>query len=482
MFGTILAVSAAVWGFGTRPTLLNGILILGGGFVLACLADALVKRRQRPPAQDVRSLDGIYLGVGKDGRWRAARPERAVLVLGPPRSGKTSAVIIPTLLCHRGPVVSTSTKPDVLHATGWARSRAGRVWVFDPTASRPAASVGVRLGWSPVTCSASWDGAMLMARAIVSGARVGFGTSDASHWAKRAQALLAGLLHAASIRGRDIRWVLSWVMSHNLEDPIELLDPDGSPLARTSLQGLANTEARERSSIFSAAADALEAYTSEAALAAAREPNFDPAHFVTTSDTVYIHAPGELQALAAPLVCGLLAELRRETCTAHAQGRLAGRVLFALDEVANIAPVAELPQIATEGGGQGLALLAALQDLSQARGRWGQAADGFLTLFGSKLVLPGIADQQTLESISLALGEYDRKVVSETRTRSWQTGSTRGRTVSTQRQRVLSPGEIANIPAGHALYLDGVRWELVTLTPAHRVEPWRSLTGTSWDV
>jgi hypothetical protein len=38
---------------------------------------------------------------------------------------------------------------------------------------------------------------------------------------------------------------------------------------------------------------------------------------------------------------------------------------------------------------------------------------------------------------------------------------------STQRTRVLSPGEIANIPAGHALHLDGVRWELVTLTPIH---------------
>ena len=38
---------------------------------------------------------------------------------------------------------------------------------------------------------------------------------------------------------------------------------------------------------------------------------------------------------------------------------LSGRVLFSLDEVANIAPLQELPQIASEGGGQGLTLLAA---------------------------------------------------------------------------------------------------------------------------
>ena len=41
---------------------------------------------------------------------------------------------------------------------------------------------------------------------------------------------------------------------------------------------------------------------------------------------------------------------------------------------------------------------------------------------------------------------------------------------------MLSPGEIANIPAGRALHLDGVRWELLTLTAGYRDEPWRTLT------
>ncbi len=42
------------------------------------------------------------------------------------------------------------------------------------------------------------------------------------------------------------------------------------------------------------------------------------------------------------------------------------------------------------------------------------------------------------------------------------------RTYSTQRQRVLSPGQISNIAAGKALHLDGVRWQLLTLTPDAR--------------
>ena len=269
------------------------------------------------------------------------------------------------------------------------------------------------------------------------------------------------------------------MLRHELDEPGILLRAAGAELACGVLIGLQNTEGRERSSIFSAAADALDAYTSSGALAATRSPNFDPDRFVRSHDTIYIHAPAEDQQLAAPLVCGLLAEIRAATYHAHRDRRLEGRVLFALDEAANIAPLGELPQIASEGGGQGLSLLAAFQDLSQARARWGPAADGFPTLFGEKLILPGIADAPTLEGVSVALGEYDRHVVSTTRGRTGPSfARTTSRTVSTQRQRVLPPGDIANVPDGHALYLDGLRWQLLTLTPAHHAEPWRTLTET----
>ena len=365
---------------------------------------------------------GAYLGVSRDGRVVQARAERAVLILGPPRSGKSSGVIIPTILSHDGPVVAPSTKPDVMHATRHAREGLGRVWQFDPTGTTiPPAGV-TQLRWSPVLCAIDWDGALLMARAMVTGARTGTGVTDASHWTRRAQALLAPLLHAAALAGREIGDVADWVTRHEIDEPGALLREHGAtPAAVSALVGLQSTEARERSSIFSAAADSLDAYTSTSARLAASEPNFFAGRFATSTDTIYIHAPGEDQQLVAPLVCGLLAEIRRATYRHHRQDTLPHPVMFALDEVANIAPLEELPQIASEGASQGLLLLAALQDLSQARARWGH-------------------------------------------------------TVSTQRQRVLSPGEIAKIPAGHALHLDGVRWELITLTPAHQAEPWRSMT------
>jgi type IV secretory pathway TraG/TraD family ATPase VirD4 len=476
--GTGFVVLLCAWVAGS--SVVEGV-VRRAGFGRQSLVGTLVKRTPDPLVA-VRKLSadrrgGVYLGVMPDGDWAFARSERAVLVLGPPRSGKTSGVIIPGLLSHTGPAVCTSTKPDVARATRRARSRFGRAWVFDPTGANHAAG-DEELRWSPVRASASWDGAMLMARAMTAAAGVGAATTHGSHWAKRSQALLAPFLHAAAIDGRDMESVLDWVMRHELDEAGILLEQEqASRLAFGSLLGLLNTEERERASIFSAAADALQAYSSEAALEAAKDPNFSPEQFVTTEDTVYIHAPAEEQAAAAPIVCGLLSEIRRATYHAHQQGTLKGRVLFALDEVANIAPLEELPQIASEGGGQGLSLLAALQDLSQARARWGQAADGFLTLFGTKIILPGIADTRSLEAVSTALGEYDRKMVATSNVPAPNSIiPIRGRTVSTQRTRVLSPGEIANIPTGHGLHLDGLRWQLLTITPAYAAEPWKSLT------
>lgn len=494
----------ALWWFTGASTPMFLVLVVGGFIVLFAI-ESRVKHAQQTakhhgtvelaaagdPVRAVRERcarhgAGPYLGIDDQGGLRFARAQRAVLLLGPPRSGKTSGVIIPTVLATPGATVCTSTKADLATATAPARSRFGAVWSFNPTGG-PTPKGLQPLRWSPLTCSRQWDGALLMARAM--SAQVGAGTTNQSHWANRAQALLAPFLHAAAIDDRDTETVVDWVMRHQLDEAGILLErPEASRLAFGSLLGLLNTEDRERASIFSAAADALQAYTSEAALQAAENPNFDAAAFVRSADTIYIHAPAEDQTAAGPLVCGLLAEIRRATYLAHQAGTLKQPVLFALDEVANIAPLDELPQIASEGGGQGLTLLAALQDLSQARARWGAAADGFLTLFGTKLVLPGIADTRTLEAISLMLGEYDRQMVATTRPvggaisallSSGQSHTpTRTRTVSTQRARVLSPGEIAGIPAGRALHLDGTNWELLTQTPAHASEPWKTIITT----
>ena len=444
----------------------------------ADIAAPVLVRPRRAPA-------GAYLGEDANGARVHADPESAVMVLGPPRSGKTSAVMIPALMACAGAALSTSTKPDVMRATLAVRSELGQAWLFDPGGDQAVPSGVRRLGWSPVAGADSWDRALLLARAMTAAGRVGAGTANEGHWAERASALLAPLLYAAHLSERPVEELLRWVLRQDLEPAGGVLEDHDAHIALDVLGGIQRTESRERSSIFSATAGTLAAYNSDAARASAAQPNFDPARFTQSADTIYITAPEHKQALCAPLIVGLLEQIRHAV---YHHDREAGKqeppMLWLLDELANTAPIHDLPALVSQAGGQGLQVLVGLQDLSQARVRWGQdAADGLLSLFQTRVVLSGIADARTLESISLALGEYDRQHVSQTlghsQPQQWFPTTTHSDTVAyqTQRQRVLGPGEIARLPDGHALLLRSGDWSLLTLTPWHASEPWRTLAG-----
>lgn len=437
-------------------------------------------------AEVARLGGGAYLGTGRSGGWVLADPESAVMVLGPPRSGKTSAVMIPAVLGASGAVIATSTKPETMRATVAARSEVGQAWLFDPSATEQQLPDGVRrLAWSPVAAASTWDEAVVMSRAMAACARPGAGTTNESHWIERAAALLAPLLYAANLTGRPIADVLRWTLRQDIETArLALLDAD-SEIAADVLEGIERTDARERSSIFSATAGVLAAYNSDAVRETAAQPNFEPARFAASADTIYITAPEHRQALCAPLIVGLLEQARHAVYErAAAEGAEGPAMLWALDEVANIAPIHDLPALISQAGGQRLQVMIGLQDLSQARSRWGaDAAEGFMSLFQTKAVLSGIGDTRTLESISVALGEYDRQVVSSSMGTSesdrFLDPSQYSESVShqTQRQRVLTPGDIAKLPPGQGLLLQGADWQLLGLTKWFEREPWRTIGG-----
>lgn len=441
-------------------------------------------------ARSLRLGGGAYLGLAAGGRWVVADPEHAVMVLGPPRSGKTGSIVIPSVLAAAGPVVSTATKPDVMDATWRARSEVGQVWLYDPSGERAEWPRGIRrLCWSPVPAAATWDGALLMARAMSAGGSSAKGTTNEHHWRERSTALLAPLLHAAFVTDGQIVQVLTWVLRAELEPARKALEDHGSQVAADVLAGIAKTDERERSSILSATAGVLAAYNSDAVRRNAAHPNFDAERFVIGTDTLYITAPAHKQALCAPLVIGLLEQIRHATYR-HAPEAIRDKrppVYMCLDEVANMAPIHDLPALVSEAGGQHLHVMVCLQDLSQARKRWGDdTADGFLSMFQTKVILSGIADPKTLEAISLCLGEYDRQLVTHTLGRSeTETGffersrptETESVAYHTTRQRVLSPGEIARLPPGRALHLRGTRWGLIRSTPWYRTLPWKRMAS-----
>ena len=60
-----------------------------------------------------------------------AKHEDSTIAVAPPRGHKTAAVVIPRVLDAPGPVVTTSTKADVLLTTSTRRALVGSIWVFD---------------------------------------------------------------------------------------------------------------------------------------------------------------------------------------------------------------------------------------------------------------------------------------------------------------------------------------------------------------
>jgi type IV secretory pathway TraG/TraD family ATPase VirD4 len=192
---------------------------------------------------------------------------------------------------------------------------------------------------------------------------------------------------------------------------------------------------------------------------------------VACTDTVYIAALAHEQRLLAPLVVGLLTELRHAAYRRHWRGGATGpRLLLLLDECANIAPLPDLPPMLSDAGGQGVQTVSVFQDMSQARRRWPKDADGMMSLFGAKVIMAGIADRQTLEQLSVLCGEYDREIQTITETdRLLLTGAGITReSWTTRRERRLSPDEIARLPRGQALIIVGSEWQILPSLPYHQ--------------
>lgn len=435
-------------------------------------------------ATSMRTGSSILLGHGSTG-WAWAGREHSTLVLGPSRSGKTSSIIVPNVLVAGGAVVATSTKPDVLRHSAPTRRAAGWCLLFDPTGTVDAPAGVQRVGWSPISGALDWGGALTVADAMVRTSRTqhrggSFATGD--HWTERASALMATLLHAAALERRPMRDVLRWVDRHDGAPALDVLSahPHQSSVPTDLLAGILSTDARELSGIWSTTSGVLAAYRSPGALAATEPPFLDADTFCESANTLYVCAPAARQQLLAPLVVGLITEIRDAAYRRAAIGP-PGRtvpVLFALDEVANIAPLPDLPSLVTEGPGQGLLTLACLQDLSQARGRWGPDADAFLSIFSTTLVLGGIADMRTLDAISRLAG--DREVATRTVSASRGPGGHQASSsVATTWRPRLPPDVIARGEEGWALALDArKRTGWVRLAPAHETWPWRTLVDT----
>ena len=368
--------------------------------------------------QKLGSGQSIYLGresatsVGLFG----AKHDHA-LVLGPPRSGKTSGIIIPSVGIHPGPVIVTSTRDDVIAATKSARRAISEEFggsVREVIFGGAASGVVPISGWSITDGCANWNTARDRANTLAAAA---ISNPTDRFWRNAGAELLAACLFAAALLGEDDQALAQRLSLQDLHDYHALTYaqcPSGHPapgVFKRFEEGSGAMADDTRASVFATVtSQILSQLGYELPMI---DHTIDIDEFVRSWGTIYLTVPGERAENLGPLVTAFVAAV--VTAWTNARRRSEGppgTLLLALDEVANIAPLPTLPSIITSGAGDGVQCLLGMQEPGQAS-RWGSEASVILGSTTHLAVFRGLTNSSFLTGLSQlqpAKIKYDVKV------------------------------------------------------------------------
>jgi len=411
--------------------------------------------RKRVPVEQV----GLPLGTSTTGEPVVLPLEDHAVVIAPTGAGKSVEVMIPAALTAPGALVVTCTRADILDVIAETRQALGSVWVFDPLD---------RLGWpepmvwNPV--AGSRDGQRAVSRGLAFAAGLGAddrSSTNSSFFRANAASALTRLLHAADLDRRPIADVIAWAvhLDDGAEQAQELIrsrpsrcGPGCCARSRPAPRRRCPPPGRpwpRRSSRWRCAASCAGSPPATVC------PASTSPGFVAGSDTLVLVGDANASTNVAPLCAMLLQEVVDTAKTVAARlpgGRLDPPLRLVGDEIANVAPLPKLVELATDARGFGMQLVLALQSLPQARRRWG--ADGANTLLDNmpaEILLGGITDPDTLGRYATLVGDVELTRA----TTSYDPDSGRATGASEQQtdRRVLRAEEARQIPAGHGLLI-----------------------------
>ena len=407
-----------------------------------------------PTAEDVGYLLGTSRGTGV---W--ASVEDSILLIGPPRSGKTLHVVVNAILDAPGAVVTTSTRPENLTATLRARRRTGGpVAVFDPQHLAEGIPAGLR--WSPVRGCEDPLTAMIRANGLAAATGLSSGgVESGGFWEGKTRTALQALLHAAALDGRPPAELFRWTLDPSAAaEAVAILNsnPNAAMGWGDSLGAMIDADPKTRDSIWQGVSLALAPLADPRVLDAVTPgPNeqFDPEAFLTQQGTLYLLATGARAGASAALVAAFvedLIETARRLAARSPGARLDPPLLLALDEIGNLAPLPSLPMLMAEGGGTGITTMPVLQSLAQARDRWSEnQASAIWDASIVKIILGGASSSRDLQDLSTLIGERDEYTDSVT----LGDRGTRSNQRSVRRVPILPPDRIRTLPFGTGITL-----------------------------
>jgi type IV secretory pathway TraG/TraD family ATPase VirD4 len=179
--------------------------------------------------------------------------------------------------------------------------------------------------------------------------------------------------------------------------------------------------------------------------------SFNAERIITEGAALFIVGTSGAQTSMAPIITALIETIvtaAKERAARSATRRLTPPLGLFLDECANIAPLPSLPQLVTDGAGQGITTMIVLQSLGQARARWG--VNGTAALWDgctAKIVLGGLADTSDLEMVSRMCGDVDVDAPGRT----YNAAGEQTRSFSRRRVPTFSPAQVRTLRRWHGL-------------------------------
>ncbi|MGD9989351.1 type IV secretory system conjugative DNA transfer family protein [Pseudonocardia sp.] len=445
---------------------------------------AAIRRAQqlRPRAGQLGACDqGLrLLSIDRREVWMSWE-DVALIIMGP-RSNKTSAIAVPTVLAAPGLAVATSNKADLWALTTGMRASAGPVWTFDP---QRIAHVEQTWWWDPLRSIADADPAeRVEAAARLAGhfvGTIGGDRRDPFFHAAAEQVLTATLL-AAALSGGTMRDVVAWLQPGR-RDAITALDEAGAFTEAADLEATLMGADVTTKGIYQTARTATKALTSERLMRWITPPDTwreppaqEPPAELNVWDLLACARRGratmhllskEGAGTAAPVVTALVDRILEiaELLAQASGGRLEPPVVAVLDEAANICPIRALPQLYSHYGSRGIQVLTMLQSYQQGVGVWGE--QGMQALWSAatiKLVGAGVDDHAFLQKLSGLIGDHyvERHSTSVERTRT-------SRQYSQAREPIMPTAALRAIPRDRAVLLStGRRVGLGRLHPWYR--------------
>ena len=407
---------------------------------------------------DVEISDaGVQIGRALDrGRGWVLQSYRqcSAHVWGPGR-GKTLTQVVRHSYYAPGAYVMTSNKTDGVKYVLAARALRhpnGRVWMFDPDrifrpGERPAFTVDLLAG---VTDTRS---AEKLASLFEKSAPTATERSGDPQFDPQGREFLAWCMLAAAVSGKTLRQVHRWVTEGNYSDPAEHLEDAGFVGPVSALRGLGKQGDRPRTSVFATAQRMASAMVHDHLMAWVTPtlgiPAFDPARFVTSTDTLLLLTKDKAGPLAA-YVSSLVTQVANAAVAEagrHGSERLPVPMLMDLDECGNVVTLPDLPDWYTHFGSKGIIINAYFQSPAQGEATYGR--ERFAQLWdaaGARVYGGGIDNEPWLRALSELIGTYDKTTVSTTTSQ-----GSRSRSESTQKESRASVAELANLPEWRAV-------------------------------